>query len=344
MLYRFDITMEADLIEEIARIVGYEQISAASLGVFPAPPCKPEAHTGLRDLCQTLVHSGYHEVITYSFVSPKLQQWMDPEHPPIALSNPLSSDLSMMRTSLWPGLLQTLEYNINRQQECVRLFESGLAFVPQGEKLKQIKHLAGLVTGPAMSEQWSDEQRAVDLYDMKGEVEALFALTRSTDQFEFSPNSHPALHPGQTARITRAGHHLGWLGLLHPRLSNQLKCQTAIYLFELQVEPLLEGRLPRFESVSKFPFVRRDIAVVVDATISASALRQCVQKHAPEDLKRIEIFDVYQGKNIPSAKKSVGLGLTFQASSRTLSEVDIDTYMATVVAALMNILGGQLRE
>ena len=239
--YRFDITMEADLIEEIARMVGYEQISVVSLGAFPAPSCKLEADVEFRDLCQILVHYGYHEIITYSFVSPKLQQWMDPEHSPIALSNPLSSDLSMMRTSLWPGLLQTLEYNLNRQQECVRLFESGLTFVHQGEALKQIKHLAGLATGPAMDKQWGDERCAVDLYDMKGEVEALFSLTRSTDQFEFTPDTHPALHPGQTARITRAGDHIGWLGLLHPRLSNQLKCQTAIYLFEVQVEAATSG-------------------------------------------------------------------------------------------------------
>ncbi|MCH9671058.1 MAG: phenylalanine--tRNA ligase subunit beta [Gammaproteobacteria bacterium] len=342
--YRFDITMEADLIEEIARLIGYEEIPPAPLDAFGTSHTASEGQVQLRDLRRVLTDLDYREAVTYSFIAPRMQQLVDPDNTPIPLSNPISAELAVMRTTLWGGLLQAMEHNLNRQQDRVRLFESGLTFVQRGEEIEQSKFIAGLITGSLAREQWSEAKRNVDFYDVKGDVEALFALTRCSEQFEFTPAAHPALHPGQSAQIMRADEHVGWVGVLHPKIAAELKIPGLVGMFELRLETMLEGQIPKFEAVSKFPLVRRDIAVVVDDEVSASAIRKCVGQHAPAVLKTLDIFDVYRGEGISSIKKSVALGLTFQASSRTLSDADIDTHVTTIVDALATELGGQIRN
>ncbi|MEM7251787.1 MAG: phenylalanine--tRNA ligase subunit beta [Pseudomonadota bacterium] len=342
--YRFDVTMEADLIEEIARLVGYDAVPATPLGAFQNANAATEGTVELKTLRRVLTARDYQEAVTYSFVPPKLQALIDPTRDAIPLSNPISADLSVMRTSLWPGLLQALEHNAHRQQSRIRLFETGLTFLRNDGELVQEKHIAGLVSGPVIPEQWGESARVADFFDAKGDVEALLAPTRARDRFEFESGEHPALHPGQCAQIRRHGVAIGWLGRLHPRIEADLKFTHPVYLFELALASLSDSVVPSFEAVSKFPTVRRDLSVVVNDRVSAAEIQKCVARHAPPVLKTLEIFDVYRGEGISSEEKSVALGLTFQASSRTLSDADIDAHVTTIVDALTTDLGGRLRN
>jgi len=342
--YRFDIELEADLIEEVARVVGYERVPSerpqAPLAVRP----RPEAMVPAARLRAALVERGYHEAITYSFVDPGLQAQLDPEGASLRLANPIASDMAAMRTSLWPGLLQALAYNGKRQQERVRLFESGRVYRYFEGRLAEEPVLGAVAAGPVHPEQWGVPRRAADFYDVKGDVEALLALTgEAASAFRFVPAAPPALHPGQAARIERAGREVGLVGSLHPGIARQLKLPGAVQLFELRLEQVQPARLPRFEPISRFPAVRRDIAVVVEESVPAQAVRECVGQLGVDMLKELELFDVYCGEGIDSGKKSFALGLTFQAPSRTLTDDEIDSLVATVVEALSKDLGAVLR-
>jgi len=341
--FRFDMAIETDLIEEIVRILGYEQVPGvppmAHLQVRP----DPESRIGLGHMRRLLVDRGYQEAITYSFVDPVSQSRLDPDPTPIPLSNPISADMAVMRTSLWPGLVKALAYNQNRQQGRVRLFESGLRFTREGEETRQTLALAGVVAGTAYPEQWGEPQRAVDFYDVKADVEALLGLGGSGDAFAFSPARHPSLHSGQTAAISRAGEQVGVLGALHPGLLDTLGLTGPVYLFELSLVAIEAGRLPHFHALSRFPAIRRDIAIIVDEQISAQAVRNCIGQVAPDVLKKLELFDVYRGEGIDSGKKSLALGLTLQHDSRTLTDEEVDGLVTRVVESLNQDLGGTLR-
>ncbi len=342
--FRFDINVEEDLIEELARIHGYDRlpVTRPSAALVPAP--RPEAELGLRRMRRLLVDRGYREAITYSFVSPALQRLTDPHTPPIPLENPISAELAVMRTSLWPSLLQALIRNVNRQQGRVRLFEYGLRFVPQGEEIEQKKMLAGVVFGEVQPEQWALGAHPADFYDLKGDVEALLALTARPGDFIFEPEQHTALHPGQSARIYRGQRPVGWLGSLHPSLKDELDLPRAALLFELDLQALGEAAIPRFEPLSRFPAIRRDLAIVVDEPVSARAVAQCVRASVPELLREFELFDVYRGKGIDSGRKSFAIGLTLQHLSRTLTDDEVDGLMHRLVETLRSELGASLRE
>ena len=263
----------------------------------------------------------------------------------LSLANPIASDMDVMRTSLWPGLLRTLQHNRNRQQPRVRIFELGRRFRPDDAGgLLQEDAIAGLVDGPVLPEQWGASARDADFFDVKGDVEALLA-DADPARFAFAAAEHPALHPGQCARIdTRDGEALGWLGTLHPRLQRELDLERAPLLFELRVEPLRATRLPAYVPVSRFPAIRRDLALIVDENVAADGLLATVRAAAPETLREAFVFDVYQGKGVDSGRKSIALGLILQGLSRTLTDRDVDEATAVVLEHLRTRHGAALRE
>ncbi len=341
--FRFDVQYEVDLIEEIARIYGYNNLPLEK----PSAPLTigsiPEAQLNLRRIRQALVDLGYQEAITYSFVDEKVQSAIEPEQPSIALANPISSEMGVMRTSLWPGLVQAVKFNLHRQQNRLFLFECGLKFTQQSTDLNQEMVVAGLVSGERMLPTWDAKSENVDFFDAKGHLAALFELTGCFESFKYVSESHPALHPGQSARIYRDGDPIGWLGLLHPKVAKLLDLDHTMYLFELKADSLLKGSLPSYEAVSKFPAIRRDLSIVVDQAVTADNVRETIAKAAPETLRKIELFDMYVGEGIDSGRKSLSMGLTLQDLSRTLIDSEIEEVMQRVIDQLHKDLGATLR-
>ncbi len=342
--YRFDISREVDLIEEIARIHGYDKLPDQHPRIEMVAPSVPESALPDRRLRALLIDRDYQEVITYSFVDPKMATLLDPQTPSLPLANPISADMAVMRTMLWPGLLQTVLYNQNRQQTRLRLFEIGRTFLPEGSEIVQEPMVGGAVCGEAMAEQWSAAKRQVDFYDVKADIEALLTLTGISQEVRFHPGQHPALHPGQTAEISRDGNRIGLIGLLHPEIQSRLGLDQRVILFELRLSGLQGAKSLIFQDFSKFPSIRRDIAVIVLETTPAQAVVDCVQKVAGKLLVNLELFDEYRGKGIDSGRKSLAMGLTLQDSSRTLNEDEIDRVVTEVIAALATEFGASLRQ
>ncbi len=338
--YRFDIAIEADLIEELARIYGYDNLPSVRPVATLTMGNRPEARMPLETLRHTLATRGYQEVITYSFVDPEAQKLLTPDCKPVALANPISSDMAVMRTSLWTGLLQAVAYNLNRQQPRIRLFETGLCFIPGDGGVRQEKMLAGAICGPVVPEQWGSVSREADFFDLKGDVEAL----TNRLPVQFRADTHPALHPGQSAHIYLYDKPVGWLGLLHPLVEKNLDLARRVLLFELSLTEILNRPLPAFKEVSRYPAIRRDLAIIVDEKIEAEVVLQCIRRTAGELLEDICLFDVYQGKGIDSGRKSLALGLTLQHYSRTLEDKEVDGLIHRVVDAIEQKLGGTLRE
>ena len=343
--FRFDIRIETDVIEEIARIHGYDRLPTrrpqARLSMRP----QVEAHVPVSRMRELLIDRGYQEAITYSFVDPRLQRLIDPAQAVLALSNPISADMAVMRSSLWPGLLHALIHNQNRQQSRVRLFEVGRRFRRQGEEWREETVIAGLAAGSAQPEQWASASRPVDFFDVKADVTALLQMNGSGgDAFRYVPAEHHALHPGRSAEIHGTRGPLGLIGVMHPEVARALDLHLTPVMFELSVPAIAEGVLPRFRELSKFPAIRRDLAVIVAESVTAGALRECVSAAAGDLLKELQLFDVYRGKGIDSEKKSLGLGLTLQDSSRTLTDEDVDLVMRRVITRLGEQFQATLRE
>ena len=341
---RFDLVHEVDLIADLGRIHGYDRIpmthhSSATPAAAPA-----ETAFDLDRARLTLVALGYQEVITYSFVSPELQSRIEPRVEGLRLANPISADLSVMRLSLWPGLLQTARYNRARQQERVRIFESGLCFVPAADGLRQEGRIGGLVLGPVVPEQWGETGAPADFFALKADVEALLAPVGAATSLRFEPAEHPALHPGQNARVLRDGRELGLLGMLHPAIATELDLVGDVFLFELALAALEPGELPGFTPISRFPAIRRDLAIVLDERVAFGDLAACVRAEAGEQLRELVLFDVYSGGTIESGRKSLALGLILQASSQTLTDDVVDAVVGRVVARLASEFGARLRD
>jgi phenylalanyl-tRNA synthetase beta chain len=341
---RFDIAIEVDLIEDIGRIYGYSEIPMSHAVVNTAMQPQPEARFDLDRAKELLVDRDFQEVVTYSFVSPEMQALVDPELRPVALANPLSAELSVMRTSLWTGLLLSAQFNQARQQERIRLFESGLSFVQAEAGLIQEPMLAGLIMGGAAPEQWDGAARPVDFYDAKGDLETLLEQVAGAGAVVCVPGDHSALHPGQCARLERNGEPVGWLGMLHPQLQGKLDLAGNVYLFDLRLQGVAEGALPAFRPLSKFPSIRRDLALVMDEGLSYQQVRDTVRIAAQEILKDIFPFDVYTGTKIDSGRKSLALGLILQDSSHTLTDVEVDAAVSAILQRLETDLGATLRE
>ena len=346
--WRFDIAIEADLIEEMARIYGYNRLPTTTL---EAPlPILPnlEAKVGLPALREQLITRSYEEAITYSFVDPQLQNIVDPQSATIELANPISADMAVMRTGLWTGLLGTLKHNLNRQQNRVRLFESGLRFVPEQQNsldgLKQERVIAGLISGRRLEESWAHDKEQVDFYDLKGDVETLLALTGDEASFQFARAEHNALHPGQSAQVLRNGQPVGLLGKLHPSIQKEFGLSQSAYLFEMTLDGIADAQLPSFHELSKFPEVRRDIALLVSAETAVGDLADATRQAAGGSLIDLKVFDVYHGKGIDNNRKSIALGLIFRDLSRTLNDQEVTESVDNVVRILEQQYGATLRS
>ncbi len=349
--YRFDMAIEADLIEELARIYGYNRLPVRTpMAATPLLPV-PENELAMKDVRRQLVGRGYQEAITYSFVEPSVQKLLDPEVAPLALANPISADLSVMRTNLWAGLVQTAVHNIKRQQPRVRLFETGLSFVPQpgkdpsnlDESLVQDPKLAMLLTGTRTEQSWSAADQNVDFFDLKGDFESLIARTGSQARYSFVPAEHPSLQPGQTASIELDGVAVGWIGALHPNLSKPLGLKQAVYLLEISLKAVRQVEVPAFKPLSKFPEMRRDLALVVTDATPVADVMSLIREKAGDYLTKLNLFDIYQGKGIDPDRKSLALGLTWQHPSRTLNEEEVNEAVDNVLAHLADRIDAQLR-
>ncbi len=342
--HRFDISLEVDLIEELARLYGYNRLPVRYPQARLAPQTKAEAVADLPVLRRLLVARGYQEAITYSFIDPKLFELFSPGVQPLSLANPISADMAAMRASLWPGLVKAVEHNLNRQQSRVRLFESGLRFVGQLDELKQEPMLAGVITGSRLPESWAHGRDGVDFFDAKADVEALLAAAGDAASFAFVPGEHSALHPGQTARIEREGRLVGYVGAIHPELARTLGIDQPLFLFELLLSEITVGRMPAFKELSRFPEVRRDLALLVDRDVPAQNLLADIREQAGEWLTDLRLFDVYQGKGIDPLRKSLAVGLTWQHPSRTLNDDEVSTATQNILTSLEQRFNATLRN
>ncbi|MCB1841548.1 MAG: phenylalanine--tRNA ligase subunit beta, partial [Halioglobus sp.] len=342
--WRFDISIEADLLEELARVYGYNRLPASAVRARLHMAERNESRLPLRELRRHLAARGYREAITYSFVEPSLQQRFDPDVSPVALSNPISSDMAVMRTSLLPGLVSAVLHNVNRQQSRVRLFESGLRFVPGPGGLAQVPTLAFVACGTRFAEAWSVAADGVDFFDVKGDLESVLALSREPQAFAFAATERHGLHPGQTAELTRKGQRVGVIGALHPGLVSELGLDIPLYCCEVDLDAVLERRLPAFTELSKYPGVRRDLSFVVDSSLPVATIMQEVRSVAGGYLTDLTLFDVYTGKGIDPKRKSVSLGLTFRDQSRTLGDDEVNPAVGQVIDLLEKNYNAELRN
>lgn len=347
--HRFDIAIERDLIEELARLVGYDQIPEVDASTAQRFQPLPVAAAREQRVLDLLAARGYHEAITFAFVDPALQAQLFPGQPGVALANPIASDLAVMRVSLWPGLLRAVLENQRRQQERIRLFEHGVVFL--GEQGRDERdRLAGIVSGPRSSEQWERKRtagnEAVDFHDVRADLGALFAAMGDAKRisFEAASDAPACLHPGRAARIVVDGHAAGWLGELHPEQVRALDLTYAPVLFELDWVTALRVQPAVYRAVSRQPQVRRDLAVVVDEGVPFSAIHERVTLVASSLLRDIRLFDVYRGPGVEVGTKSVAIGLIFQDDSRTLTDEDADRTVAAICAELAASLKAKIRE
>jgi phenylalanyl-tRNA synthetase beta chain len=345
--WRFDLAIEEDLIEEVARIYGYNNIPNLPPMAHLVMNKQLEADLPLKRARHLLVDRGFQEAITYSFVEPKAMSLLFPSHEPIILPFPISADMSAMRVSLWPGLINAVVYNQNRQQGRVRLFENGLRFVKDETAengIRQEPLLAGIISGNLADEHWSIPSRASDFFDLKGDVEALLELTGEAHRFSFVAAEHSALHPGQSAQVLRDGHPIGWIGVIHPSLEKKLGLKSKVVLFELELNALLKTRIPSAGEISRFPANRRDLALVVDMAVSAADILQTAKKIGGNQIVGINLFDIYQGPGVPEGKKSLAISLVLQDTQRTLEDKEIADTIANVVEALRTEYNASLRD
>ena len=342
--WRFDITIEADLLEELARVYGYDRLPTRRIRADLAMPSRDETRLSLRPLRSHLASRGYNEAITYSFVDPELQSLLDPHTSPVALSNPISADMAVMRTSLLPGLIGAARRNLNRQQGRLRLYETGLRFVLGEKGLLQEPILCLLLAGPREPEGWSASRTAADFFDLKGDVESLFRLARRDSELRFAAAERSPLHPGRTAAIHLDGEEIGYLGTLHPTIRAALDLEVDVGVAEIATRGLLSARLPAFSPVSRFPVIRRDIAVVVDKTVTAGELAENVRAVAGPYFEDLTLFDVYEGKGIDPERKSIAMGLTFRDQTRTLSDEEVTAVVQQVIDSLQKNYNAEHRS
>ncbi|OZA23707.1 MAG: phenylalanine--tRNA ligase subunit beta [Hydrogenophilales bacterium 17-61-9] len=333
--FRFDLAIEEDLIEEAVRLFGYDNIPAKP----PAAPSRmlPQDETVLPDdsLRQMLVGLDYQEVITYSFVDPAWEAALDADARPLPLANPIASQLSVMRTTLWGGLIETLRHNLNRQHERIRIFELGRVYASLKQQPMKI---GGLIYGEVLPEQWGASARRVDFFDLKGDIERLFGHALDT-----RPGVHPALHPGQCAELWHGGRAMGWIGALHPRLVQAFDLPSAPMLFEINAHVLAQRQLPRHAAVSRFPLVRRDLAFVLDVQTSAGELLAALREAAPVQVRSIDVFDDYRGKGMAGNQKSLAIRVVMQDTQRTLTDREVEDAVQKLVEAALRQCNASLR-
>jgi phenylalanyl-tRNA synthetase beta chain len=347
--WRFDIAIEADLIEEVARLRGLDAIADADAPLSVRPRAPLAGRIDEQAVMRTLAGRGYQEVITYAFVDPALQRTLLGEQAAIELANPIASDLSVMRASLWPGLVQAARENLRRQQSRVRLFELATQFErcegPAVGPYRERRMLAGLALGSRLPEQWGSAASPLDFFDVKGDLQAVLALSVSREELGFEPASDVlCLHPGRSAHILRAGRRVGTVGELHPGLLRSLELSQAPLLFELDYEQAFAAQVAQFREVSRFPRIRRDISLSLPEQTAFATVRERVTVTAARLLKELLVFDVYHGDGVESGRKSLALGLILQDLDRTLTDEDADRTVRAVLDDLQAHLGARIRE
>jgi phenylalanyl-tRNA synthetase beta chain len=346
--HRFDIRIEADLIEEVARLRGFDSIAEIHAVVQQIAGTATEDRVSNERLLAAMADRGYREIISYAFVDPLLQQQLFPDTPSLKLANPISAELSEMRVSLWPGLMNACRENLRRQQTRVRLFEIGNKFIlpkdSQSNALQEIETLAGIATGTRWPQQWGGESEPVDFYDMKADVLDALTLTGDASSVRFEADSLSTLRPGRAARIYRGATPIGWIGEIHPQVAKALNLPSTAFLFELEIKSAFSAKPPKFHKISKFPSVRRDLSIVVDEGVPLAVLQENVTVSASGLLSELRVFDVYRGPSIESGRKSVALGLILQDSSRTLTDVDADAVVTAVATRLRDVLSATIRD
>lgn len=344
--YRFDISIEEDLIEEVARVYGYNNIPnvapRASLSMLPSD----EATLHLNQLKSVLLQQGYDEAITYSFVDPKKQSALFGDTPSLTLPHPISADMSVMRVSLVTGLLQAVGYNQKRQQPRVRLFETGLKFIAgneSGNDVQQIPMIAGVCSGNVLKDSY-EAARSVDFFTIKGDVERLIKQTGQPEAFSFVPSTQGHLHPGQGADIVKDGEVVGFIGALHPQFAKIMGVSGKVYMFEIMQSALVSRVLPKAQPISKFPTNKRDIAIVVNENVSYAQIMSCISSLGIHQLVDLTLFDIYTGDGIACGEKSLAISMTLSDPEKTLEEVEIQSCVEKIVAGLVSQLAATLRE
>lgn len=342
--WRFDLHLDVDLVEEITRLYGYDNIpSHVASSIMQAGLVNPLDQLS-RKFANLLVGRGYYEAISYSFIDPEFQKAISPNTKTMRLLNPISSELSEMRASLWPGLLASMIHNSNRQQTTIQLFELGVVFGVDDNKVHENASIAGLLTGEKGCLNWSEASGLFDFYDMKGDVQALLASIPA-QSIHFVADNHPALHPGQSARILVNQESVGWIGVLHPRLMDELDLAQDVILFELVLKPLLHSTTHRYKKISKYPQIRRDLSLLVDMSVTAFQIEQSLRLVAPHHLlKAVDVFDVYMGQSIPVGKKSLAIALTLQDDTRTLIDEEIHAIVQVILKQLEDDFAVILRD
>ena len=339
--WRFDMGLEVDLIEELARLIGFDAIPSQPIKASLIPVGVPETRRALRMAKNELVARGYFEAVTFSFVAPEVQSYFDPELSPIALKNPISADLAVMRTSLIPGLLKAIAHNASRQQSRVKLFETGLKFM-SGEGTEQIPMLAIAVSGLRDLEGWSTDKTAADFFDVKGTLEGL--LANLGDRLTFEASVFPGLHDGQSAAILVDGKCVGRIGAVHPSVRKAMGIPANTVVAEVLQSVVNEVAMPAYDDISKYPETRRDLALVADKSAASAEVLSTIRKAAGSLLTKLDLFDVYEGAGLAEGKKSLAIGLTFQDQSRTLDESEVSSAVDQVLDSLKEKLGIELRS
>ena len=337
--YRFDIAIEEDLIEEVVRLYGYDKIPSHHPVSHQA--MLPTSGTYHRSLKEALTSRGFYEVVTYSFIEDEIEKSLHGNSSPIQLQNPIASQMSTMRSSLWGSHLEVLTYNLNRQVSRLNIFEIAQTFHGAKKDFVETEVISGLSYGSFMPEQWADKIRDIDFYDIKAHVEA---LTSKSLTFKRSDKTTLALHPGQSAEVFLEGQSIGWVGKLHPKWQQHFSLPKAPFVFELKIEKLLEDKAFKYEEISKFLPVRRDIAVVVDDSVEVDSILDAVYKAKIPFLNRIALFDLYQGKGIAENKKSVAFLILMQDTSKTLVDSEADSSVSKIVELLEKQFGATLRN
>jgi len=338
--WRFDMTQEVDLIEELARVHGYNQLPVSRIQAELRGTSNRESATSVRALRQGLVARGFYEAITFSFIAPEHHRLFAPDITAVAVHNPISSELSEMRSTLLPGLATTLAHNVKRQNNRLRIFETGSRFCA-GQPYSEQRMLGLALLGSRAAENWADAGARIDFFDMKGEIEQIFA--RSGGTLSFQRTVQPGLHDGQTAQVMLDGTRVGVLGTIHPTVAAQLDLPKHTVLAELELDAVLTGRLPGYQDISRFPESRRDIAVLVDRGVEAAAVMETVKLAAGPGLAELRLFDLYTGAGVADDQKSLALGLTFRDNSRTLDDDEVSAIVTQVVDSLKEKFNAELR-
>lgn len=350
--WRFDINIEADLIEELARIHGYNNIPEQPIFAQLIAPNIHDANMRKNKIYELMLNLGYHEVITYSFTDPKLQKILDPDNQALELVNPISPQLAVMRTSIWPGLINAAKYNLNRQKSRVRFFEIGLRFLQNNKSnarndgetdILQIPALSGLVMGDLYPKQWSIGKDPVDFFAVKNDINAILKLFGNNKDIEYRAANHLALHPKRQTAIYMNGNFIGIMGEIHPKIKQELDLTQTAYLFELSLFAILQEAKKNFNNFSKFPAIQRDIAIVVNKAINWQQIRQKIVDNSQELLHNIELFDIYCGEGIGLTNKSLAIRLVFQSQDYTLIDTQVEAALSQIINSLQQSFGANLR-